>query len=168
MVSWWGYASGTTDILFLFSFAVCTTRANLVTGLIKTHWNFRNNWNPLSKFVTSYYQKISCWKTCQRRYFFPIVFRNQAFNKTVATDYTHWTYWLQIHSKLCFQRVALSGNYEIVAIITDKNTFFNDLDYKADIGQHFHKSEKSARWRHRYKIIKTNFKTHISLLLTCT
>ena len=22
---------------------------------------------------------------------------------------------------------------------TDKNTFFNDLDYKADIGQHFHK-----------------------------
>jgi hypothetical protein len=40
--------------------------------------------------------------------------------------------------------VALSGNYEIVAISTDKNTFFNDLDYKADIGQHFHKSEKSA------------------------
>ena len=38
--------------------------------------------------------------------------------------------------------MALSGNYEIVAISTDKNTFFNDLDYKADIGQHFHKSEK--------------------------
>jgi hypothetical protein len=52
--------------------------------------------------------------------------------------------------------VALSGNYEIVAINTDKNTFFNDLDYKDDIGQHFHKSEKSARWRHRHKVIKTN------------
>ena len=39
----------------------------------------------------------------------------------------HWTYLLQILSKLCFQRVALSGNYEIVAISTDKNTFFNDL-----------------------------------------
>ena len=62
--------------------------------------------------------------------------------------------------------MALSGNYEIVAIITDKNTFFNDLDYKADIGQQFHKSEKSARGRHRYKIIKTNPKTHVSLLLT--
>ena len=35
--------------------------------------------------------------------------------------------------------MALSGNYEIVAISIDKNTFFNDLDYKADIGQHFHK-----------------------------
>jgi hypothetical protein len=50
----------------------------------------------------------------------------------------HLTYWLQILSKLCFQRVALSGNYEIVAIRTEKNTFFNDPDYKADIGQHFH------------------------------
>ena len=62
--------------------------------------------------------------------------------------------------------VDLSGNYEIVAISTDKKTFFNDLDYKTDIGQHFHKSEKSTRWRHRHKIIKTNLKTHISLLLT--
>ena len=77
-----------------------------------------------------------------------------------------WTYWLQILSKLCFQRVALSGNYEIVAISTDKTTIFNDLDYKADIGQHFHKSEKSARRRHRHKIIKTNLKTLVSPLLT--
>ena len=45
-------------------------------------------------------------------------------------------------------------------------THFNDHYYKADIGQRFHKSEKSARWRHRHKIIKTNLKTHISLLLT--
>ena len=82
------------------------------------------------------------------------------FFKTFA----HWTYLLQILSKLCFQRVAFSGNYEIVAISTDKTTIFNDLDYKADIGQHFHKSEKSARWRHRHKIIKTNLKTHISPL----
>ena len=71
----------------------------------------------------------------------------------------HWTYLPQILSKLCFQRVVLSGNYEIVAIGTDKNTFFNDLDYKADIGQHFHKSEKSARRLHRHKIIKTNLKS---------
>ncbi len=62
--------------------------------------------------------------------------------------------------------MALSGNYEIVAISTDKNTFFNDLDYKADIGQHFHKSEKSARRRHCNKIIKTNLKTLVSPLLT--
>jgi hypothetical protein len=66
----------------------------------------------------------------------------------------HWTYLLQILSKLCFLRVAFSGNYEIVAISTKKPTIFNDLDYKADIGQHFHKSEKSARWRHCHKIIK--------------
>ena len=51
-------------------------------------------------------------------------------------------YGLQIISELCFQRVALSGNYEIVAISTDENTFFNDLNDKADIGQHFQKSEK--------------------------
>ena len=54
---------------------------------------------------------------------------------------SHWTYLLQILSKLSFQRVAFSGNYEIVAISTDKTTIFNGLDYKADIGQHFHKSE---------------------------
>ena len=78
---------------------------------------------------------------------------------------SHWTYLLQILSKLCFQRVAFSGNYEIVAISTDKTTIFNDLDYKADIGQHFHESEKSARWRHCHKIIKTNFKTLVSPLL---
>ena len=83
----------------------------------------------------------------------------------VLVYYAHWTYWLQIHSKLCFQRVALSGNYEIVAISTDKNTFFNDFYYKADIGQDFHKSEKSARRRHCHKIIKTSLKTHISPLL---
>ena len=80
--------------------------------------------------------------------------------------FSHWTYLLQILSKLCFQRVAFSGNYEIVAISTDKTTIFNDQNYKADIGQQFHKSEKTARWRHRHKIIKTNLKTHISLLLT--
>jgi hypothetical protein len=82
-----------------------------------------------------------------------------------SLEKSHWTYWLQILSKLCLQRVALSGNYEIVAICTDKNTFFNDLDYKANIGQHFLKSEKSARRRHCHKIIKTNLKTLVSPLL---
>ena len=85
---------------------------------------------------------------------------------TLAFTIAHWTYLLQILSQLCFQRVAFSGNYEIVAIFSDKTTIFKDLNYKADTGQHFHKSEKSARWRHRHKIIKTNLKTHISLLLT--
>ena len=33
---------------------------------------------------------------------------------------------------------------------------FNDLDYKADIGQHFLKNDKSTRLHHRHKIIKTN------------
>ena len=75
-------------------------------------------------------------------------------NKEKLSLNTHWTYLLQILSKLCFQMVAFSGNYEIVAIITDKNTFLYDLDYKADIGQHSHKSEKSIRWRHCHKIIK--------------
>ena len=49
--------------------------------------------------------------------------------KEMLWNWAHWTYWLQILSKLCFQRVALSGNYEILAICTDKNTFFNVLDY---------------------------------------
>ena len=62
---------------------------------------------------------------------------------------SHWTYWLQILSELCFQRVPLSRNYEIVAISTEKNTFFNDLDYKADIGQHFHNSEKTRQRLHQ-------------------
>ena len=31
---------------------------------------------------------------------------------------------------------------EIVAIDTDKNSFFNDHTYKTVIGQHFHESEK--------------------------
>ena len=70
---------------------------------------------------------------------------------------SHWTYWHQILSELCFHRVAFS----------DKNTSFNDLEYKADIGQHFHISEKSARRRHRHKIIKTNLKTLVSPLLIC-
>ena len=62
--------------------------------------------------------------------------------------------------------MAFSVNYEIVAISTDKTTIFNDLDYKGDIRQHFLKNEKSARWRHRHKIVKTNLKTNISPLLT--
>ena len=33
-------------------------------------------------------------------------------------------------------------------------------------GQDFHKSEKSARWHHCHKIIKTNLKTLVSPLLT--
>ena len=50
---------------------------------------------------------------------------------------THWTYWLHILSKLCFQRVALSGNYEILAICTDKNTFLMTLIIKLTLGNIF-------------------------------
>jgi hypothetical protein len=38
--------------------------------------------------------------------------------------------------------VHICRKFEIVAIDTDKTTFFNDHTYKTDIGQHFHKSEK--------------------------
>ena len=70
-----------------------------------------------------------------------------------------------------FQNYAFRGwlsleTMKLWLFVLKKNTIFNDLHYKADIGQHFHKSEKSARWRHRHKIIKTNLKTHISPLLT--
>jgi hypothetical protein len=44
---------------------------------------------------------------------------------------------LQILSELGFQRVALSGNYEIVAIITDKNTFLLTLIIKLTSGTIF-------------------------------
>ena len=50
---------------------------------------------------------------------------------------SHWTYLLQILSKLCFQRVVLSGNYEIVAISTDKNTFLMTLIIKLTLGNIF-------------------------------
>ena len=39
---------------------------------------------------------------------------------------------------------------EIVAINTEKITFFNDHTYKSDIGQHFHKSEKNPLGRHHH------------------
>ena len=55
----------------------------------------------------------------------------------IKTPETHWTYWLQILSELCFQRVALSGNYEIVAISTDKNTFLMTLIIKLTLGNIF-------------------------------
>ena len=55
-----------------------------------------------------------------------------------SAQHVHWTYLLQILSQLCFQRVAYSGNYEIVVIISDKATIVKDLNYKADTGQHFH------------------------------
>ena len=50
---------------------------------------------------------------------------------------SHWTYWLQILSKLCFQRVVLSENYEIVAISTYKTTFLMTLIIKLTLGNLF-------------------------------
>ena len=37
--------------------------------------------------------------------------------------YAHWTYWLQILSWLCLQRVYFFENFEIVAISTEKHFF---------------------------------------------
>ena len=59
----------------------------------------------------------------------------------------------------------LSGNYEFVAISTDKNTFLMTLVIKLTLGNIFIKSEKSTRRRHRHKTIKTNLKTLVSQLL---
>ena len=61
------------------------------------------------------------------------------FSSKKAVVEAHWTYLLQILSKLCFQRVALSGNYEIVAISTDKNTFLMILIIKLKLGNIFTK-----------------------------
>ena len=46
------------------------------------------------------------------------------------------------HNYVCLQRVHFCRKFEIVAIDTDKKTFFNHHNYKTDIGQHLHKSEK--------------------------
>ena len=40
-------------------------------------------------------------------------------------------------SKSCFQRVVLSGNYEILAISTDKNIFLMTLIIKLTLGNLF-------------------------------
>ena len=56
---------------------------------------------------------------------------------TVDMTVTHWAYLLQILSKLCFKRVAFSGNYEIVAIITDKTTILMTLIIKLTLGNIF-------------------------------
>jgi hypothetical protein len=57
--------------------------------------------------------------------------------KAAINQVSHWTYWLQILSELCFQRVALSGNYEIMTISTDKNTFLMTLIVKLTLGNIF-------------------------------
>ena len=69
-----------------------------------------------------------------------------------------------------FQNYAFKGwlsleTMKLWLLVLTKILFFNDLNYKADIGQHFLKSEKSARRRHRHNIIKTNLKTLVSPLL---
>ena len=52
-------------------------------------------------------------------------------------DGAYWTYQLQILSELCFQRVAICGNYEIVTISTHKNTFLMTLIIKLILGNIF-------------------------------
>ena len=51
--------------------------------------------------------------------------------------HARWTYWLQILSKLCFQWLSSSGNYEIMAISTDKNTFLISLIIRLTLGNIF-------------------------------
>ena len=55
--------------------------------------------------------------------------------------FAHWTYWLQILSELCFQRLALSGKYEIVAISTEKTLFLLTLIIKLTLGNIFVKAK---------------------------
>ena len=40
--------------------------------------------------------------------------------------------------------LSKGGSLWKLAIRTDKNTFFNDLDYKADIGQHLRNSSETV------------------------
>ena len=65
-----------------------------------------------------------------------------------------------------FKRWFSLETMKLWLLVLTKTLFFNDLNYKADIVQHFHKSKKSARWRHCHKIIKKNLKTLVSPLLT--
>ena len=67
----------------------------------------------------------------------PLIFAHNNILSLTRYSNSHWTYLLQILSKLCFQRVALSGNYEIVAISTDKNTFLMTLIIKLTLGNIF-------------------------------
>ena len=68
-----------------------------------------------------------------------------------------------------FQNYAFKGwlsleTMKLWLFVLTKTPFLIAL-IKADIGQHFHNSEKSTRRRHRHKIIKTNPKTLVSPLL---
>ena len=56
--------------------------------------------------------------------------------------HARWTYWPQILSKLCFQWLSSSGNYEIMAISTDKITFLLNLIIKLTSGNNFIKFKK--------------------------
>ena len=49
----------------------------------------------------------------------------------------HWTYWLQIHSKLYFQRVDLSENYEMWLLLMIKTPFLMTLIIKLTLGNIF-------------------------------
>ena len=80
--------------------------------------------------------------------------------------FVHWTYCVQILSKLCFQSVYFFKDFEIVATITDKKRV-NGHTYKVNIQQHFHfkKWIKLARAAHSHKKSKINLKTLVSTVL---
>ena len=60
---------------------------------------------------------------------------------------SHWTYWLQILSQLCLQRVYFFENFEIVAISTDKNTFLMAILIKLTLDNIFIKVKKNLLGR---------------------
>ena len=51
----------------------------------------------------------------------------------------HWTYLLQSLSKLCFKRVALSGNYEMWLLVMTKTHFLMTFIIKLTLGNIFTK-----------------------------
>ena len=50
---------------------------------------------------------------------------------------SHWTYWLQILSKLCFQRVALSETMKLWLLVLTKTLFLMTLIIKLTLGNIF-------------------------------
>ena len=75
-------------------------------------------------------------------------------------------------SSISFQNYDFKGclsleTTKLWLLVLIKTLFLMTLIIKLTlVGQHFHRSEKSARWRHRHKIIKTNLKTLVTPLLS--
>ena len=80
--------------------------------------------------------KVSIYKSDHNGHLPNFIDRSQS--RSFAPSSTpHWTYWLQILSKLCFQRVAFSGNFEILVFVVTKTLFLITLIIKLTLGNIF-------------------------------